>query len=145
MNHGHASPTRPLSRNRDMSAPFKPNAEYDSNMTPRSTLLEEFRNNKNNLVHSFELRDIKGNVVEFSSDQHGSRFIQQKLEMADEVDKQMVFDEILPCALQLMVDVFGNYVIQKFFEHGTKEQITLLGCELEGHVLSLSLQMYGCP
>jgi len=144
MNHGHASPTRPLSRNRDMSAPFKPNAEYDSNMTPRSTLLEEFRNNKNNLVHSFELRDIKGHVVEFSSDQHGSRFIQQKLETATPSEKQMVFDEILPCCLKLMVDVFGNYVIQKFFEYGTAGQIALLGEKLENHVLSLSLQMYGC-
>ena len=34
-------------------------------------------------------------------------------------DKQLVFNEILPSALVLMVDVFGNYVIQKFFEHGT--------------------------
>jgi len=119
-----------------------PVSDFDITTGQQRSLLEDFRNNKN--THNFELRDIKGNVVEFSSDQHGSRFIQQKLEMADEVDKQMVFDEILPCALQLMVDVFGNYVIQKFFEHGTKEQITLLGCELEGHVLSLSLQMYGC-
>ena len=31
----------------------------------------------------------------------------------------MVFDELIPHALQLMTDVFGNYVIQKFFEHGT--------------------------
>ena len=35
----------------------------------------------------------------------------------------MVFKEILPHSLNLMVDVFGNYVIQKFFEHGTEEQI----------------------
>jgi pumilio RNA-binding family len=33
----------------------------------------------------------------------------------------MVFDEILPNALQLMTDVFGNYVIQKFFEQGKAE------------------------
>lgn len=28
----------------------------------------------------------------------------------------MVFNEILQAAYQLMTDVFGNYVIQKFFE-----------------------------
>ena len=28
----------------------------------------------------------------------------------------MVFGEILQAAYQLMTDVFGNYVIQKFFE-----------------------------
>lgn len=31
----------------------------------------------------------------------------------------MVFGEILQAAYQLMTDVFGNYVIQKFFEVGT--------------------------
>jgi hypothetical protein len=108
----------------------------------RSTLLEEFRNSKSN--RKFELKDIVGHFVEFSGDQHGSRFIQQKLESASNQDKRMVFEEILPSALQLMTDVFGNYVIQKFFEHGTPDQKRVLGDALQGHVLSLSLQMYGC-
>ena len=90
------------------------------------------------------LQDIVGHIVEFSQDQHGSRFIQQKLETANVPDKQLVFAEILPNALSLMIDVFGNYVIQKFFEHGTAEQIKALGRVLEGNVLVLSLQMYGC-
>ncbi|KAI9308517.1 armadillo-type protein [Cunninghamella echinulata] len=107
----------------------------------RSPLLEEFRNNKNK---KYELRDILHHVVEFSGDQHGSRFIQQKLETANSDDKQMVFDEILPNCLQLMTDVFGNYVIQKLFEHGNQAQKTVLAKQMEGHVLSLSLQMYGC-
>lgn len=48
-----------------------------------------------------------------SADQHGSRFIQQKLETASPEEKAMVFQEVLPRALTLMTDVFGNYVIQK--------------------------------
>lgn len=49
--------------------------------------------------------------MEFSGDQHGSRFIQQRLETATSEEKQVVFDEIVPdAALQLMQDVFGNYV-----------------------------------
>ncbi|KAI8844773.1 Pumilio1 in complex with Cyclinb reverse Rna [Chytridium lagenaria] len=98
----------------------------------RSAILEEFRNNKNK---KYELRDIVGNIVEFSGDQHGSRFIQQKLETANSDEKQLVFDEILPNALQLMTD---------FFEHGNQIQKQILAKQMEGHVLSLSLQMYGC-
>lgn len=64
--------------------------------------------------------------MEFSQDQHGSRFIQQKLERATAAEKQMVFTEILSAAYNLMTDVFGNYVIQKFFEFGTSEQKTTL-------------------
>ncbi|KAF9163652.1 mRNA binding protein puf3 [Mortierella sp. AD010] len=108
----------------------------------RSALLEDFRNNKSN--KKYELKDIAGSVVEFSSDQHGSRFIQQKLETASNDEKQMVFEEIMPHALQLMTDVFGNYVIQKFFEHGQQDHKSALAKQMEGHVLSLALQMYGC-
>lgn len=106
-----------------------------------SSLLEEFKNNKNRCS---ELSDILGYVVEFSADQIGSRFIQQKLETASIDEKNMVFKEIFPHALVLMTDVFGNYVLQKFFEHGTAKQRRDLANLLSGHVLALSLQMYGC-
>ncbi len=43
-----------------------------------------------------------------------------------------------------MTDVFGNYVIQKFFEHGTQQQKAVIADQMKGHVLNLSLQMYGC-
>ncbi|KAJ2615964.1 mRNA binding protein puf3 [Coemansia sp. RSA 1365] len=107
----------------------------------RSALLEEFRNNK---TRKYELRDICEHMVEFSCDQHGSRFIQQKLETATLDEKELVFQEVVPSSLQLMTDVFGNYVIQKFFEHGSQVQKHMLSKEMEGHILSLSLQMYGC-
>ncbi|PWA51418.1 armadillo-like helical, Nucleic acid binding NABP, Armadillo-type fold protein [Artemisia annua] len=105
------------------------------------SLLEEFKSNK---TKSFELSEIAGHVVEFSADQYGSRFIQQKLETATIEEKNMVFSEIFPQALTLMTDVFGNYVIQKFFEHGMPDQRRELAGKLLGHVLTLSLQMYGC-
>ncbi|TXG69587.1 hypothetical protein EZV62_004522 [Acer yangbiense] len=43
-----------------------------------------------------------------------------------------------------MTDVFGNYVIQKFFEHGSPQQRKELADKLVGQMLPLSLQMYGC-
>ena len=56
----------------------------------------------------------------------------------------MVFKEILESAYSLMTDVFGNYVIQKFFEFGTPDQKQTLAQRVRGHVLPLALQMYGC-
>ncbi|PKA61919.1 Pumilio like 2 [Apostasia shenzhenica] len=106
-----------------------------------SSLLEEFKNNK---TKCYELSDISGHVVEFSADQYGSRFIQQKLETATIEEKDMIFSEIMPHAFSLMTDVFGNYVVQKFFEHGSSAQRRELADQLSGHVLTLSLQMYGC-
>ena len=107
----------------------------------RSKLLEDFRNNR---YPNLQLRDLAGHIVEFSQDQHGSRFIQQKLERASVVEKTLVFGEILSAAYSLMTDVFGNYVIQKFFEFGSPEQKMALAHRIKGHVLPLALQMYGC-
>ena len=107
----------------------------------RSKLLEDFRNNR---FPNLQLHDLQRHIVEFSQDQHGSRFIQQKLERASILEKNMVFNEILTAAYSLMTDVFGNYVIQKFFEFGSPEQKLLLAQRIKGHVLPLALQMYGC-
>lgn len=106
-----------------------------------SSLLEELKNSK---TKSFELSDVVDHVIEFSMDQYGSRFIQQKLETATVEEKKTIFREIFPRVRGLMTDVFGNYVIQKFFEHGTESQRKELASQLIGHVLPLSLQMYGC-
>jgi len=113
----------------------------DYNQAPRSKLMEEFKSGRG---RKFELKDIVGNVVEFSRDQHGSRFIQQKLESATSEEKELIFKEISPHALKLMTDVFGNYVIQKFFEFGLPSHKKTLVRSLKTHVLELSLQTYGC-
>jgi hypothetical protein len=53
--------------------------------------------------------------VEFSGDQLGSRFIQDELPKASSEERQSVFDEIVPGnTLQLIQDVFGNYVRWSF-------------------------------
>ena len=82
--------------------------------------------------------------MEYSRDQHGSRFIQQQIELANAEDNRMLFKEVLPAAHVLMEDLFGNYVIQKFFEFGSDEQKLALIQTLQGHVLRLSTHTYGC-
>ncbi|VVA99019.1 unnamed protein product [Arabis nemorensis] len=107
----------------------------------RHSFLDELKSPN---ARKLELSDIAGRVVEFSVDQHGSRFIQQKLEHCSDEEKASVFNEVLPQASKLMTDVFGNYVIQKFIEHGTPAQREELVTQLAGQMVSLSLQMYGC-
>uniref|UniRef100_A0A7E4VDY2 PUM-HD domain-containing protein n=1 Tax=Panagrellus redivivus TaxID=6233 RepID=A0A7E4VDY2_PANRE len=107
----------------------------------RSQQLDDFRNSR--LPH-LQLSDLGKNVVEFAKDQHGSRFIQQKLERTNNKEKQLIFEEVILHAQQLMTDVFGNYVIQKFFEFGTPDQKNALVDAISGNVMNLALQMYGC-
>ena len=105
-----------------------------------SHVMQEFRR-----IHArFELDDIRGYVLEFARDRHGSRFIQQKLERVDADEKQMIFDELTPEIYPLMNDKYGNYVIQKYFEFGSDEQKLVLVEKLQGNVLYLTLEVYGC-
>jgi mRNA-binding protein PUF3 len=127
----------------NLSTPRGPARDNDLGHGVRSTLLEEFRSNAKSSKR-YVLKDIYNHVVEFSGDQHGSRFIQQQLETANSDEKDQVFREIQPNALQLMTDVFGNYVIQKLFEHGNQVQKKVLAETMKNHVSELSLQMYGC-
>jgi len=107
-------------------------------------------------------QEIAEHVVEFSTDQYGSRFIQSKIEVASTEEKQALFDEIVPeHTHRLMQDVFGNYVsglcwcvclitdwriqvIQKFFDHGSEEQVKALGAAVEERALVLAKHIYGC-
>ncbi|OLN81558.1 Pumilio-like protein 2 [Colletotrichum chlorophyti] len=123
--------------------PIRPGKDQDPGKGVRSALLEEFRSSSKSNKR-YELKDIYSHVVEFSGDQHGSRFIQQKLETANSDEKDQVFREIEPNAIQLMKDVFGNYVIQKFFEHGNQVQKKVLASQMKGKVVDLSMQMYAC-
>lgn len=123
--------------------PVRPAREQDPGKGVRSVLLDEFRlSNKSS--KRYELKDIYNHLVEFSGDQHGSRFIQQKLESANSDEKDQVFREIEPNAIQLMKDVFGNYVVQKFFEHGNQVQKKVLAEKMKGKVVDLSVQVYAC-
>lgn len=108
----------------------------------RSPLLEEFRANTSG--KEYKLNEIYGHGIEFSKDQHGSRFIQAQLSNSSEEEKEVIFNEIREVAFELMSDVFGNYVIQKYFEFGNDVQRKILLESMMGHVKELSLQMYGC-
>ena len=134
----------PLQAVLPIEAPRAPRDHNNSaDLSAMSVILYNFKN-QSKMNKKFELKDIYGNVVEFSGDQHGSRFIQLKLETANSDEKEKIFREIQENCLQLMQDVFGNYVIQKFFEYGDQTQKKYLANRMMGNVLHLSNGMYGC-
>ncbi|KAL4938867.1 hypothetical protein BDV06DRAFT_46396 [Aspergillus oleicola] len=106
-------------------------------------VLAEFKMSSNK-GKKWELKDIFGHIVEFSGDQHGSRFLQTKIETANSDDKEQVFREIKPDCLQLARDIFGNYVIQKMFEHGNQLQKKTMANCMKGQVIGLTKGSYGC-
>ncbi|KAK6139731.1 hypothetical protein DH2020_026524 [Rehmannia glutinosa] len=118
------------------------------NVMNSHSFLEELKSGKGQRL---ELSDIAGYIVEFRLvvDQHGSRFIQQKLETCSVEEKASVFQEVVPHASKLITDVFGNYVVQKALDVIDLEQKARLVRELDGHIMrcqvaTLSMHPYGC-
>ena len=94
-------------------------------------------------VRSFSC-EYSGKVVEMAQEQNGSRLLQEKLEKYGQDEKQAVFVEVRQAFALLVSDVFGNFVIQKLLEVGSKEQKrALAGCCL-GRVVELSTHAYAC-
>lgn len=104
-------------------------------------LLDEYRSSKN---RNWTAHDVRGHISEFCQDQNGSRFIQQRLEIADTVEKEVILTEVLSSIERLRNDVFGNYVVQKLFDHGTDSMRVKLKLSMVGEVDQLSRHMYGC-
>lgn len=105
------------------------------------SLLAEFKSRKNH--RDWTIREIREHVVDFCQDQNGSRFVQQRIEIGDAGEKEIVLQEVLPAVRVLRNDVFGNYVVQKLLDFGTPDMLAELFSTLRGEVLELSLQMYG--
>lgn len=116
----------------------------DKPYCPKSPFLLKFRDDFAKGTKKYTLKEIQGYLVEFGGDQSGSRFIQNELTKANSEERARVFDEIYPNAVQLMQDVFGNYVIQKFFELGDQGQKRALGNSMKRKMLDLSTHGYGC-
>ncbi len=79
-----------------------------------------------------------------SNDQQASIFLQQKLKVATPEQKFELVEAIVAQAYQLMINRFGNFLVQRCFEHGTPEQVIAIANSIRGHTLTLSMDAFGC-
>uniref|UniRef100_A0A914I0Q5 PUM-HD domain-containing protein n=1 Tax=Globodera rostochiensis TaxID=31243 RepID=A0A914I0Q5_GLORO len=98
------------------------------------------------------VRSLQGGIMKYAQDKFASLVILKCLICGTAEQKKALFDNVcgggpktLRNARQLMADEFGSHVIEAFFEYGTEDQKARLVDALRGHVLKLSLQIYGAP
>ncbi|KAK4696595.1 pumilio RNA-binding family, partial [Lecanoromycetidae sp. Uapishka_2] len=79
-----------------------------------------------------------------NNDQQASIFLQQKLKVGTSEQKFEIIEAIVAQAYPLMVNRFGNFLVQRCFEHGTPEQVVFIANAIRGNTLSLSMDAFGC-
>ncbi|KAJ9625477.1 hypothetical protein H2204_010339 [Knufia peltigerae] len=79
-----------------------------------------------------------------NNDQQASIFLQQKLKVGTAEQKFEIVESIVAQAYPLMINRFGNFLVQRCFEHGTPDQVVAIANAVHGNVIALSMDPFGC-
>lgn len=82
-------------------------------------------------------------IIQLSKDQHGCRLLQKKLDDDHKLNFPLIFNAILPFSGQLMVDPFGNYLIQKIIEISSPNDLSLIIMEISSNIYPISINCHG--
>ncbi|PPD78640.1 hypothetical protein GOBAR_DD24440 [Gossypium barbadense] len=91
------------------------------------------------------LAEARGYVYLIAKDQHGCRFLQRVFDEGSPLDVQIIFKEIIDHVVELMMNPFGNYLMQKLLEVCNEEQrmqILLMVTEEPGQLVRISLNTH---
>ncbi|KAK9286070.1 hypothetical protein L1049_014450 [Liquidambar formosana] len=128
--------------------------EIRSQLDGRPRIAGICENDQNSMLHcSFSmplkynsLVETQGYIYLIAKDQHGCRFLQRMFEEGTPQDVQIIFDEIIDHVIELMINPFGNYLMQKLLDVCTEEQrmqILLMVTEEPGELVRISLNTHG--
>ena len=70
--------------------------------------------------------------------------LQRKLMIGSAEQKHVIVNSIVAQAYPLMVNRFGNFLVQRCFENGTPEQIDGIASVIRGNTRDLSMDAFGC-
>ncbi|KAF9619597.1 hypothetical protein IFM89_007918 [Coptis chinensis] len=92
------------------------------------------------------LEELRGRMASVAKDQHGGRFLQKKIEGGRKEDIDLIFSEIKDHLGVLMVDQFGNYLVQKLLDACNGEQrndIVIALTRRENVLVKICCDMHG--
>ncbi|XP_031270592.1 pumilio homolog 12-like [Pistacia vera] len=96
--------------------------------------------------HCLSLGDLKGNIVALAKDQYGCRLLQNTILHMSKEGIDMIFSEMIDHVCDLIIDPFGNYVVQKLVETCSDEQrtqILQMLTKIDFQLVRICLSMHG--
>ncbi|KAJ7946715.1 pumilio-like 5-like isoform X1 [Quillaja saponaria] len=92
------------------------------------------------------LAEAQGYIYLIAKDQHGCRFLQRIFDEGTPRDVEVIFNEIIDHVVELMMNPFGNYLMQKLLDVCNEEQrmqILLMVTVEPGQLVRISLDTHG--
>ena len=92
------------------------------------------------------LVEAQGHIYLMAKDQHGCRFLQRLFDEGTPQDVQIIFNEIIDHVVELMMNPFGNYLMQKLLDVCSEDQrmqIIVMLTEESGELGRISLNTHG--
>jgi hypothetical protein len=82
-------------------------------------------------------------VLTLSKDQHGCRMLQKRLEEDPAKYTGPIFNATYQQSTELMLDPFGNYLIQKIMSYASPTQLSLILVEITPHIKTIATNLHG--
>jgi hypothetical protein len=96
------------------------------------------------------LDKLKPEILRLAKDQYGCRYLQKKIDehvIASPVTRQenfeIIFQEVYPYFYELIIDPFGNYLIQKLIGYCSEQQMNLVLEILQFNLFQISINQHG--
>ncbi|BAF28514.1 pumilio domain-containing protein C6G9.14 [Oryza sativa Japonica Group] len=90
--------------------------------------------------------EVAGRIYMLAKDQNGCRFLQKVFTEGTKEDFEKILAEIIDHFGELMIDPFGNYLVQKLLEECSDDQRTRIICEITrvpGELITVACNMHG--
>lgn len=102
------------------------------------------------LINKVPLSQLTGEIFRLAKDQHGCRFLQKRIDENIVLNPQtrvanfnIIFGQVHPMFYELIIDPFGNYLIQKLIDYCDEENLNLILETLQFNLFLISINQHG--
>lgn len=96
------------------------------------------------------LEDLRGDILRLAKDQQGCRFLQKRLDknivssgLTRQTNFDIIFSEVHDLLYELIIDPFGNYLIQKLTDYCNESNLNMCLEALSANLFLLSINQHG--
>lgn len=110
---------------------------------PPSSTPVSYSNKPLNLTNLDLLKVSPHDILMLSKDQHGCRTLQKLIDDDRNKNFPLIFNSTYKNSSSLMLDPFGNYLIQKLMLSATCSQVSLILIEISPHIEKIAVNLHG--